>query len=346
MKIKNIAQVIKQNKKFLITVHDNPDGDSLGSGLALGLALKKMGKETKFLLKTPIPKRYGFLPGIDNLVIKKTSLNKYNILFVLDTAGWDQMEGLSPDLFSQYIVINIDHHIDNTRFGSIDWVDTKASAVGELVYYLLKRLMAPITPDIAACLYTAILTDTGCFQFTNTTTNTHRITAELIQRGVSPSIISEHVYERMPFSRLKLLQYALSSVKLEYQGQIIWMWITQDMLRKSGANRDDIEGFIDYLKSIAGVKVAIVFKETPIKNEIRVTFRSKAPNIHVNRIAHKFSGGGHPAAAGCTIFGSHKEVKKKVLVAVINELKMSKDEQGRSLLMSRNRMAEAGPRPS
>lgn len=316
-----ITQIIKKNNKFLVTAHDNLDGDSLGSGLALGLALRYMGKDIRFFLKTPIPDRYRFLPGIANLTANKVDIKKYNTLFVLDTAGWDQMEKLTPGLFKGYTIINIDHHVDNARFGSLNWIDTKASAVGELVYNLLKRLKAPITRDIATCLYTAILTDTGCFQFANTTSRTHRTVASLLQSGISPSIISNRIYERMPLSRLKLLQYALGSLKIGYHNQIIWMWITQEMLKRSGAKKEDTEGFIEYLRATFGIKVAIVFKETTDKNRIRVTFRSKDPRIYVNKIAHGFNGGGHPAASGCTVKGTKEEVEKKVLKAVIEELK-------------------------
>lgn len=319
--LSEIAQIIRHNKKFLITVHNNPDGDCLGSGLALALALRNLKKEVKFWLRSPIPDRYKFLPEINRLTTKSVEIDKYNALFILDTAGWNQMEGLNPDLFRKYQVINIDHHIDNTRFGSINWIDTNASAVGEQIYYLLKKLETDITPDIGVCIYTAILTDTGCFQFSNTTTSAHKICADLIRNGVSPSIISEHIYGRIPFSRLRLLRYALPTVKLGFHKKIIWMWITKDMLKKSSANRTDTEGFIDYLKSIAGIKIAILFKEDP--NGIRVTFRSKAPNMYVNKIAHKFGGGGHPAAAGCTVIGNRKEVERKVLSDVINMVKAS-----------------------
>lgn len=311
-----IDKIIKENDKFLITVHDNVDGDSLGSALALGIALRDMGKDIKILLKSPVPERYKFLPGINKLTIDKADIKKYNILFVLDTAGWGQIPGLNPDSFRIYTIVNIDHHVDNKRFGALNWIDRQAGATGEMIYNLLKNIEAPITKNIATCLYTAILTDTGCFQFANTTGATHKIAARLLETGISPSIISNMVYERMPVSRLKLLQKALGSLKTGYRNKIIWMWITQKMLKESGAKREDTEGFIEYLRATAGIKVAIVFKETNVKNRIRITFRSKDQKIHVNKIAHKFNGGGHPAAAGCTIKGTKEEIEKKVLRAV------------------------------
>lgn len=319
--LNKIVQIIKRNQKFLIITHDNLDGDSFGSGLALGLALRKMGKDIKFLITTQIPARYDFLPGITKITCKKIDPGKYNVLFVLDTAGWGQMKHLHPDSFKRYTIINIDHHIDNKKFGLINWVDTKASAVGELVYKLLKRLKSSITKDIAVCLYTSIITDTGCFQFQNTTAETHRITADLIQKNISSHTISEQIYERMPLSRLSLLQHAIGSLKLGYHNQIIWTWITQKMLMLSAAKREDTEGFVQFLKAIKGIKVAIIFKEGINKNEKRVTLRSKCPGLYVNKIAHKFNGGGHPAAAGCTVLGGRKEVESSVISAVVDALK-------------------------
>lgn len=314
--INKIIQIYKQNKRFLITAHDNLDGDSIGSGLALCKALSKSGKHAKFLLKTPIPKRYNFLPGIKKFITNKAVLKKYNILFIIDTAGWDQLEGLNANDFKNYTIINIDHHIDNSNFGNINLVDTHASAVGEQIYALLRKLRIPITKDIAACLYTSIVTDTGCFQFTNTTITTYKMAAELIKCGISVADIYEKIYERISLARLKLLRQALNTVKTDMKNRIIWIWITRDMFKNTGADRTDTEGFIDYLKAVDGVKVAVIFKESGIKNEVRVTFRSKIPEIKANEIAHRFNGGGHPAAAGCTVKGNNKEVEKKVLKAV------------------------------
>lgn len=334
-----IAQTIEKNNKFLIIAHNNLDGDSFGSGLALGLALKNMGKDANFLLKTPIPERYNFLPGIKEITTKIQDSKKYSVLFVLDTAGWDQIEGVDPSLFKNYTIINIDHHIDNLKFGSINWIDTRASAVGEQIYKLLTKLKIPITKEIASCIYTAILTDTGCFQFSNTTSDTYEIASKLLQKGALPSYVSEKIYERMPFRRLKLFQYALSSLKIGHNKKIIWMWVTQAMLKKSGAKREDTEGFIDYLKAVEGIKVAVIFKEEPVKNEIspappycfrrgwvRVTLRSKDSKIFVNQIAHKFNGGGHPAAAGCTVQGTKKEVEKRVIEAIESIIYTNKHE--------------------
>lgn len=318
--VEKIAKQVRANDNFLIIAHDNLDGDSIGSALALGLALKNMGKKSHFLSMTPVPARYSFLPGIKKLIIKKANLKNYDVLCVLDTAGWSQIKKLNANSFKNHLIINIDHHIDNKKFGTLNWVDTNASAVGEQIFCLLNYLKVPITPQIAACLYTSILTDTGSFRFSNTTTNTHKIVSSLIQKGISISDISNQIYEKMPLARLNLLQNALKTIKTKRKGQVSWMWITIQMLNKTKTNKEYAEGFIDYLKTINGVKIAVLFKEERNKNEFRVTFRSKDPSIHVNKLAHIFGGGGHPAAAGCSIIGKKNEVEKKVLKEAVKFL--------------------------
>lgn len=314
--VSEIIKIIKQNNKFLITAHDNLDGDAIGSGLALCFALDRIGKQVKFLLRTPVPSRYNFLPGIKKYITNKIDLKTYKLLFIIDTAGWDQLEDFDSTLLKEHTIINIDHHVDNSISGQINWIDHKASAVGEQVYALLKKIKIPISRDIAACLYTSIITDTGCFQFTNTTQLTHKIAADLIKSGIPITKIYEQIYERMSLSRLNLLRCALSTLKADLHNKIIWLWITQRMFKETRTDRTDVEGFIDYIKAVEGIKIAIIFKESTVKNEIRVTFRSKTPNIRVNEIAHNFNGGGHPAAAGCTVKGRNKEVEEKVLKVV------------------------------
>ena len=314
---RKIAGVIAGHRHFLICAHDHMDGDSLGSALALGLALKKMGKSAHILLNTPVPCRYKFLPGIKTLGTVKPNWSKLQVLFALDTAGWGQIAAKLPESFQGNHIINIDHHIDNHRFGSINWINTSASAVGEQIFFLLKSIKVPLTDKIAACLYTSIVTDTGCFQFSNTTSITHQIAAVLFNTGINPAKISTQIYQSTPPERLKLLQSALSTLRYEYSRQIIWMKITRQMFVHAGAAREDAEGFIDELKAVAGTKVALIFKQEPNKKDIRVTFRSKNPRIMVNKIAHLFGGGGHPAAAGCTVTGNIDKVAGKVLHATI-----------------------------
>lgn len=313
--ISEIIDVIRRNRRFVITAHDNLDGDSIGSALALATALSKKNKDVGIVFGGPVPWKYRFLPDLNKFIGKKDNfVNKKTVLFVLDTAGWGQMEKLNPEKFNGNIIINIDHHIDNKKFGKINWVDPGASAVGEQIYNLLKEMSVPLNPGIALCLYIAISSDTGSFQYSNTTYKTHKIVSQLIRYGAQPNIISEKIFGNISISRLRLLQMALGTLKL--QNGIIWVWITKKMFRLANAKKEDTETFIDYLKTVTGVKVAVVFKDGLKPNEKRVTFRSKDSNIAVNKIAHRFGGGGHPAASGCTIKGSRKEVEREVLDAV------------------------------
>lgn len=324
--IDKIIHTIKKNQNFLIMAHDNLDGDSLGSGLALALALKTLNKKAQILLNESIPAQYKFLSGPAKLIpFTKKTVKTPDVLFVLDTAGWNQVKKAKPVEFNKQTIINIDHHIDNKRFGDINWIDPKASAVGEQIYTLLKRVPVPLTKDIAKCLYTAIVTDTGSFQYANTTAVTHKIISHLLTRGIYPHLISGQIYENIPLSKLRLLQLVLKTLKSTGKdNQIIYFWITRKMLRETHAKQEDTGGFIDYLKAVKGIQIAIVFKENTKPGEIRVNFRSKTQKIFVNEIAHQFGGGGHRAAAGCTVLGSRKEVEKKVLKAVRTTLKMTK----------------------
>jgi len=311
-----IIKAIKNKNNFIILAHSNPDGDATGSSLALALALTKLKKKVKIFLPYSTPERYKFLPGLNKFSISKMPHRKPEAIIILDTAGWKQIEKINPKDFDHIPVINIDHHIDNKKFGSINWIDTKASAVGEQIYQLLKELKITITKDIATCLYTALVTDSGGFRYSNTTTQTHKIASNLLVSGIKPQDICTHLYENIPLCKLKLLQTGLKTIKTSQQGQIIWMWITRKMFKQTKAKQEHTEEFIDFLKCTAGVKVAVVFREGKRHNEQRVTFRSRDPLIAVNKIAHKFNGGGHPAASGCTVFGSRQQTEQAVLKEV------------------------------
>ncbi len=321
--VKAIINTLRKHKSFLIISHDNLDGDAAGSALALALALKKMRKRVQILLSGPVPEQFRFLPGIDSLTIKRIPPQKSDVSIVLDTASREQIVKWRLEQFQSQIIVNIDHHIDNKKFGRLNWVQTTASAVGEQIHQLLKTMKIPITKEIALCLYTAISTDTGQFRFSNTTAATHRITADLLKSGVKPATAVRQLYEKFPLCRLRLLQLALTTLSSDSRGEIIWLWLTNNMFKRAKAKRELAIGFIDLLKAISGVKVAIIFKDTPRRREKRETFRSKDPRITVNTFARQFGGGGHPAAAGCNVYGNRREAEKKVLRAVKKALKKS-----------------------
>ncbi|PIU68173.1 MAG: bifunctional oligoribonuclease/PAP phosphatase NrnA [Armatimonadetes bacterium CG07_land_8_20_14_0_80_40_9] len=315
-----IIKIIKGEQRFIVTSHINPDGDSIGSILALGLALRKVGKEVTIFSFDPIPKVYNFLPRID-LITRDIPFSLPKVVIVLDCGEIDSMiPSLSKLITPSSIVINIDHHQGNSKFGDYCYLDPKAAAVGEQIYKIIGLLGIRIDKEIAPSLYVAILTDTGSFKFINTTADTFRIASSLVKSGANPALISQKVYENKPLGLVRLMGLALTTLKLNKKRELAYLTITQDMLKKSKINNPEVRVITDFIRSIQGLKVVLVFRETKGK-EIKVSLRSKGEEIDVNRIASKFGGGGHQAAAGCTLKGPIEEMKMKVLEEV--ELQIS-----------------------
>jgi len=225
---------------------------------------------------------------------------------------------LSKALLPQKAIINIDHHLTNDRFGQYNWVDPKASASSELIYKLIKRHGLNIGQKRAICLYTGIMTDTGSFRFSNTTPAAHRIAADLIAEGISVDEIFRFVYESLPESRIKLLGLVLSTLQISLDGKTAWIRVTQNMYADTGTTKEDTENFIDYVKSIDTVEIALFFVELK-DGKTKVSFRSKN-EFDVSKIAANFGGGGHQRAAGCTIEASVDETEKIVVANIQREL--------------------------
>jgi bifunctional oligoribonuclease and PAP phosphatase NrnA len=210
-------------------------------------------------------------------------------------------------------IINIDHHISNEKFGDINWIDAQASSAGEMVYKLFKQMELPLTKECALYLYIAILTDTGSFNYDNTSSITHEIAGELLGYGLEPAEVSEKVYEHRSVADLKLLGLVLSTIQLNKYGDIAYLEITKDMLKSTGADIAKSEGFINFARSIDKARIAVLFKEeAKEKGVINISFRSKG-DVDVNKIAMSFGGGGHMKASGCTFKGSLAEAKEAVL---------------------------------
>lgn len=311
--IENIVNNINENSCFLITSHINPDGDSLGSQLAFYHLLRQCGKYTQIVNMDSGPTLYRFLPGIDQITDKVIQEDKFDAVFVLDCSSIYRTGEVERYLKKiQVPIINIDHHPDNDYFGDINWVDTKASSVGEMIFYLTETGGLKLSKEISVCLYTAILTDTGSFNYANTTAQTYKITAQLVECGVRPEEIARKVYQSRSVASVRLLGYVLSNLQLGSKGRLCWGKITTDMLRKAQAKLKDTEEFVSYLRSILGVEVAVLFMEDISRDKIRVNFRSKG-KVDVSKIAHELGGGGHPCASGAILNGTLDEVIEKVL---------------------------------
>lgn len=314
---KDIIKVLKKENNFLITSHQSPDGDAIGSTLALGTALKNLGKKVILLSEKNMPSSSYYLPKIKNITynLSKKNLSDF-VIIALECSDLKRIpNNLGEKINSFKFTINIDHHLDNSNFGNLNLVDKKASAVAEIIYELLKMLKAKITKEIATSLYYAIITDTGNFKFYNTTSKTLKIASSLVKYGASAGEISEFSFNNIPLSKLQFIGYLLNQIKTEKEGKIAYISISKEMYKnKNGGNTTPSE-ILNFLNMLSELKVGILFKEEK-KDKIRVSLRSRG-KIDIRKIATKFSGGGHLNAAGCII----KDTLLNAENAIINEVK-------------------------
>lgn len=299
-----LAQEIRRKNSFLITSHIDPDGDSVGSQLAMASLLKEFGKEAVILNERSAPKNYRFLPYAGEITTRIPEGFGYEAIVVLDSASLDRIGNVSKYVQGKFI-INIDHHPTNRFFGDINWVAPKASSTSELIYRLIKRMGVEVGEERASCLYAGILTDTGGFRFPNTTSDSLRIASILVKEGADPSYIATQVYLNRSMEELLLLSKLLTTT--EMHGNIATMYLTRPMMEKLNVNT---EGFSDYVLQLGGVELGILFKE--LDGKVKVSLRSRG-RIDVSMLAKKFGGGGHETAAACLVVGKLSEVKKKIL---------------------------------
>lgn len=314
-----ILKIIASHNRFLISGHIHPEGDSIGSQLALANLLRKMGKSVRIINADNVPKNLKFLPGQEKI---ETGLDcrkeriEFDAAIVLDSPGLERI-GKVRELIKNAYIINIDHHVSNEQFGHINWTDHKASAAGEMVYGLYKSSNVPLDTQAALCLYVAIMTDTGSFRYSNTTPATHRIVAELLNFDINPAQIYESIYETRSFGTLKMMGEALEHLNRSRDGKIVWFKVTKKMIEKYKLPPESTESFIDVVRMIEGAEVAVFFRELENGAGIKISLRSKR-GIDVNKIAKTFGGGGHRLASGC-IIGKKMETAEKLLVKEIKK---------------------------
>jgi len=309
-----VVELIKESSNIAILSHIMPDGDNIGSCLALYNALVKLGKNVIVALDDDVPEVYRFLKNSDHIV-KPEDDHYLDLVIALDCGDTGRL-GKSAKYLENNKIINIDHHVSNTNFGHYNIVDINASATAELVYELINKLKINLDKEICECIYTGIVTDTGLFQYSNTTSETHRIVADLISKGVEPAKVYKDIYQNNSLSKIKLLGEALRSIDLHYNNKIASIILKKELFEQVGAKDEESDGIINYARDMKGVEVALLFRETD-DGKIKIGFRSK-DFINVNEIAQKFGGGGHKRAAGATVVGEIREIKDKVLEAVIN----------------------------
>jgi phosphoesterase RecJ-like protein len=317
-----MIEVLRKAPKVALFSHVSPDGDCIGSMLALGLALEKMGKEVSFYNPNPVPSYLSFLPGSSRIRQELPSPQPKILLFV-DCTDLGRVNLSRSEISGDSIVLNLDHHISNLFFGDFNWVDAQASAVGEVALTLISQLGVEIDVDMATNLYTAILTDSGCFEYSNTTAQTHRSAADLLELGVDLSRIHHNIFDQKPLAQTKLLQCALNGLEIHADGQLAIMILSADDFQKSGAEQELSEGLVNHARSIAGVEVAVLLKEIG-PQEIKAGLRSNLW-LNVNEIAALFGGGGHQRAAGCTLRIPMAEAKQRITTAIEEALRIGRD---------------------
>ena len=290
-----VLREIRERRRFVVTSHARPDGDGVGSALACGQILRVMGKDAEVVLHDGVPRIYRNLPFAERAVqAAAVPPNDAVILLECDSTRRAGLEGLD-----QCFLINIDHHASGRNFAHINWIDPGVMATAELVYRLARLACVPVDRDIATCLYTALITDTGSFMFEGTNEHTFTVARELVLAGADPAQCARQVYFGHSTAKMRLLGAALSN--LHRQGPLAWIWVTQEHMERFGAREEDCEGLVNYALSMADAHVAIFFRELPDRR-YRVSLRSKG-GVDVSAVAEHFGGGGHKCASGCSLDG-------------------------------------------
>lgn len=314
-----IVQYLRDHHRLVLTSHSRPDGDSIGSQLALGRGLEQIGKTVEIINSDPVPAVYRFLPGASRISVSGSfGSGNWDSLILLECNDFAR-PGLENLQFRHSI--NIDHHADGAAYADLNWIDPTAAAVAEMVYELLLALDVPILPEIATNLYTGILTDTGSFQFACTTARTFEICSSLLRHGADPAHVSREVYQSQPVAKVRLLARVLSTLQLDCEGRLAWISMPGELLEQVGADTSDTEGIVNHVLSISGVRVAAFFREGDSEG-IRVSLRSRN-GLDVSRVARGFGGGGHTMASGLTV----RLPLEQAIEVVLQELRTLLEEQ-------------------
>jgi phosphoesterase RecJ-like protein len=312
--VHKIVQAIRDNETFCVVGHIRPDGDCIGSQLGLAFALQNAGKKVTCWNEDVMPDKLAFLDPKRLLRQPKLGL-KFDCVIATDCASFERLGKVGPCIGGRNILINIDHHVSNTRYGDLNWISGREASSGELIYRLLKAGNWPITPAIADCLFTAVSTDTGSFQYPTTRPSTYQVAAHLVERGADLGRICNEVYQSFPISRVRLVQHMYNKFKLTHDNRTAYFWLKKADYVRTGAQPDDSEGLIDHIRAIQPVIVACVFEELE-PDLTRISLRSKSEAVNVSDIAKQFGGGGHHAAAGARIRGRAISTQRRVLGAV------------------------------
>jgi bifunctional oligoribonuclease and PAP phosphatase NrnA len=312
-KFAEIGRALREHSKFAVLSHVRPDGDALGSTLALALSLKELGKEVRAWNEEGMLEKYNFLARAELLTQPPSAPEDFDVAIALDTAVQNRLgTTATAAVGSAKLWINIDHHPSNPRYGDLVYIDPTAPATGQILFEFLTNQKFPVTPAIAENLYAAISTDTGSFQYPNTTVRTFEIAGELVRCGVDVGRISQLLYENFPRRRIELLRELLGTMRFACEGKLAWFSLSQAAALALGVIPEDNEGLIDHLRATRGVIVAIFFEELP-DGKVRVSMRSKNEAVDVCAICTQFGGGGHVLAAGARLRGTLPDVEKRIV---------------------------------
>ncbi|HST11312.1 MAG TPA: bifunctional oligoribonuclease/PAP phosphatase NrnA [Terriglobales bacterium] len=294
--LREVLEHIERRQRFVLTSHARPDGDAIGSALACCEVLRQLGKEADVVLHDPVPRIYQPLPFADRVVQADRVNGNYDAAIILecDSIQRTRLEGLE-----NRFLISIDHHLSGRPFAHVNWIDPHATATAELVHRLAREAGVAISPEIATCLYTALMTDTGSFMFRGTNEHTFALARDLVLAGADPAHCARNIYFAHSTAKMRLLGAALSN--LHREGPLAWIWITREQMERSQAKEEDCEGLVNYALSIGDVEVAVFFREMS-DGRYRVSLRSKG-QVNVASIAEHFGGGGHECASGCSMDG-------------------------------------------
>jgi phosphoesterase RecJ-like protein len=315
-----IAQALRSHRRFTIMSHVRPDGDALGCIIALGLCLRQLGKEVTLWNEDGVAEKFRYLPGWEMVSRPPADPVEVEVAIALDTASRQRLGTALGAVHSAQLWINIDHHISNEGYGDLVHIDSAAPATGQILYELIESAGFPLSPECADNLFAAISTDTGSFQYPNTTARTYEIGAALIRAGVKVGELSQKMYESYPLRRIHLLRALLNVLKITCDGRVASFVLTQRMVAELGVLPEDNEGLIDTIRAVDGIIVAAFIEELADAGKVRISLRSKDPRVDVCKICQQFRGGGHTLAAGARIRGAVTEVEASVLAAICHEI--------------------------
>jgi len=314
-----IADELARRQRIVLTSHARPDGDSIGSQLALAYALRALGKTVRLVNADAAPPHYFAFPGVADIEIASRVDGDFDAAVVMECGDLSRT-GVAG--FEQYFLINIDHHIGNTQYGAINWFDESAAACGELVFDVIEALGVPLSLEIATHIYLAILTDTGSFHHSHITTRTFEICRRAVEAGVNPAAMARNVFDSNSFGKLKLIGALLDSMQIEADGRVAVLYLDDDMLRAAGSTANDTEGLINLPLTAREIEAVAFFKV--MDGEVRVSLRSKG-SVDVRAIAKAFGGGGHRNAAGFTAAGDYQTARPVIVERLVDAISARRD---------------------